>query len=201
VVCPWPFGAVVTAAAWYFRKDARQGQTVLGLPWFVDTVAYTQKHLGPLSEGLKGDVPMSKALRYTFLVHTVVAVVFSLLLLIIPGKFLDVIGWQGMLQELGWENTDPFASRLLGAAMLGLAWSSFRGWQATAWTQVAILVEMEAVFTVLSCAGLLRHLIPRAIDPGWFPAIGWLVFAGFAVFAIAWIYFLVKREAREPALA
>ena len=125
---------------------------------------------------------MSKALKTTFLVHAVVAALAGALLLLIPGRFL---------QALGWAPIDPILSRLLGAAFLALAWSSFRGWRASEWAQVAILVELEAVFTVLGCVGLLRHLLFSR-----YPLMVWLVFALFLAFAIAWLVFLLRgREA------
>ena len=123
---------------------------------------------------------MSKGLQITFLIHAIVSVVAGLLLLIIPGRTLLFFGWAPI---------DPIASRILGAALLALAWSSFRGWQATERKQVQILVELEAVFTVLACVGLLRHLLFAR-----YPLIVWVFFAIFAVFAVAWIVFLVKRE-------
>ena len=127
----------------------------------------------------KGDVLMSKTLKYTFLVHAVVAVVFGLPMLIAPGRFL---------QAFGWKPIDPITSRILGAALLALAWSSYRGWRAREWAQVAIVVEIEAVYTVLACVGLLRHLLFAR-----YPAIVWLDFAIFALFAIAWVVSLVKK--------
>ena len=123
---------------------------------------------------------MSKALKYTFLIHAVVAVLFGVPLLIVPGRFL---GW------FGWAPIDPIISRVLGAALLALAWSSFRGWRATERAQVAILVEMEAVFTVLGCAGLLRHLLSAR-----YPAMVWMVFAILGIFAIAWIVSLLRKQ-------
>ena len=123
---------------------------------------------------------MSKALKYTFLIHAVVAVLFGVPLLIVPGRFL---GW------FGWAPIDPIISRLLGAALLALAWSSFRGWRATERAQVAILVEMEAVFTVLGCVGLLRHLLFAG-----YPAMVWMVFAILGIFAIAWIVSLLRKQ-------
>lgn len=122
---------------------------------------------------------MSKALRGTFLVHAIVAVVMGLLMLLIPGRFLLFVGWAPI---------DPIISRLLGAALLALAWSSLRGWRASEWAGVAVLVELEAIFTVLACVGLLRHLL----FAHW-PLMVWLTFAVFLIFAIAWIYFLVRR--------
>src|SRR5512135_1634541 len=93
---------------------------------------------------------MPKAVKYTFLIHAVVAALFRVLLLAMPGRFLGVFGW---------EPIDPLISRLLGAAMLALGWASFRGWQATERARVATLIEMEVIYTVLGCAGLLRHLL------------------------------------------
>ena len=123
---------------------------------------------------------MSKALKTTFLVHAAVSLLAGAPLLIVPGQ---------MLTWLGWAPIDPLASRVLGAALLALAWSSFRGWRAAERARVAILVEMEAVFTVLACVGLLRHLL----SGGW-PLVPWLALAVFLAFALAWIYFLVRRE-------
>ena len=113
---------------------------------------------------------MRKALRYTFLAHGVVAVLCGAPLLLAPGRFL---GW------IGWGPIDPILSRLLGAALLALAWSSYRGATATD-SPLSGLIELEAVFTVLGCVGLLRHLIAAR-----YPAMVWITFAVFAVFAIA----------------
>jgi Co/Zn/Cd efflux system component len=123
---------------------------------------------------------MSKSLRVIFMVHAIVSAVLGALFLIIPGRFLGLFGWAPI---------DPIISRLLGAAFLALAWGSYRGWRASEKAQVAILVELEAVFCVLASAGLLRHLLVAA-----WPWYVWLLFAGFAVSAIAWIYALVTMR-------
>ncbi len=123
---------------------------------------------------------MSKGLSITFLVHAVVSAVGGLLLLVLPGR---------TLQFLGWAPIDPILSRVLGAALLALSWGSFRGWKATTRAQVQIVVELEAVFSVLACAGLLRHLLFAR-----YPLMVWLLFGVFALFAVAWIAFLVRRE-------
>jgi hypothetical protein len=125
---------------------------------------------------------MSKALRTTFLIHTIVSVVSGALLLVIPGRFLQAIGWAPI---------DPIASRVLGAAMLAVAWSSFRGWRAADWHAVAIVVEMEVVLTTLACVGLLRHLLVAR-----YPFIVWLFFAIFLVFAVAWWFFLIRHHTK-----
>ena len=123
---------------------------------------------------------MTKSLKLTFLVHAIVSLVLGAVLLIIPGRFLEALGWAPI---------DPIISRILGAALLALAFGSYRGWQARERAQVIVLVQMEAIFTLLACAGLLRHLLL----PGRWPVVPWLAFAVFALFAIAWLYALVKR--------
>lgn len=123
---------------------------------------------------------MPKSLRYTFAVHIPVAAVVGALLLFMPGRFL---GW------LGWEPIDPIASRLLGAAFLAFAWGSYRGWRATEWAQVAILVEVQAILDVLACLGLLRHLLV-----GHWPVVPWAFFGLFLAFALAWIAALARHR-------
>jgi hypothetical protein len=120
---------------------------------------------------------MSRSLRVIFLIHAVVSAVLGVLFLAIPGRFLGLFGWAPI---------DPIISRLLGAALLALAWGSYRGSRAAEKAQVAILVELEAVFCVLACAGLLRHLLVAG-----YPWYAWLLLAGFAAWAIVWVYELI----------
>ena len=122
---------------------------------------------------------MSKALKYTFLIHAIVALIFGLPLLLAPGRFLMLFGWLRI---------DSMISRVLGAALLGLAWSSWRSWQATDKAQVTTLLELEAIFTVLAVVGLLRELV---IFP--YPIIYWLLCAVLAIFAAAWIAFRLRK--------
>ncbi len=123
---------------------------------------------------------MSRALKDTFLIHAIVALLLGLPLLLAPGRFLIL---------LGWIRIDSMISRVLGAALLALAWSSWRGWQAQEKSQVSILLELEAAFTLLAALGLLRELV---IYP--YPPIYWLVFVILALFAAAWILFTVQEK-------
>jgi hypothetical protein len=122
---------------------------------------------------------MSKSLRYTFLVHVLVALIFGLPLLIIPGRTLEYLGWAPI---------DPIMSRMVGAALLALAWGSYRAWRAPVRGDVTILLQVEIAFTVLSAAGILRHLVS-----GSWPWYVWMTFVIFALFALAWIYHLLRK--------
>ncbi len=122
---------------------------------------------------------MSKALRITFIIHAIIAVLVGAPLLIAPGRFLGAFGW---------EPVDPLLDRVLGAALLALAWSSLRGWRVKGKAQAIILVEMEAIFCFLASLGLLRHLLIAH-----YPLMVWLVFAVLVIFAVVWILFWIKK--------
>lgn len=124
---------------------------------------------------------MTQSTKYTFMIHAIVAMIMGIPLLIVPGRWLPLFGWTA-------DAIDPVMSRVLASALIALGWSSFRGWQATDWEQVNIIVEAEALFTVLAVIGMLRHLIGFS-----WPAGVWLIFALFVVFAIAWIVALRKK--------
>jgi O-antigen/teichoic acid export membrane protein len=123
---------------------------------------------------------MSKALKVTFGVHAVVALLFGAPLLIAPGRFLGVFGWAPI---------DPLISRLLGAAMLALAWSSFLGYRTTESSLEKSFIQIEVVYTVLGAIGLLRHLLVA-----WYAWFVWAIFYLLAIFAILWIYFWWKKR-------
>ncbi len=121
---------------------------------------------------------MSRLLKVLFPVHMIVAAIVGALLLVIPGRFL---GW------VGWAPIDPIISRFLGAALLALAWGSFRGWRAAEWQQVSILVEVEVAFSLLAGAGLLRHILF-----GHWPLGAWGLFVVLALFFVAWVVALLQ---------
>ncbi len=133
---------------------------------------------------------MSQSTKYTFLAHTIVTVIMGIPLLLVPGKFLPIFGWVE-------EGIDPLITRIFGAAVLAMAWSSYQGWKAMDWDQVRITVEAEAVFTILAVIGMLKHIIgfsrPFEIWINNWPLGVWFIFAIFAIFAIAWIVALRRK--------
>jgi len=123
---------------------------------------------------------MSKALKLTFLIHAIISVIFGAILLVKPG---------GFLQWLHWWPLDPVVSRVLGAALLALAWGDFRSWWGRSRREVTVLIEMQLGFAALSAVGLLRHLLT-----GQWPTMLWIPFAVFLLFAVAWLAALVSKQ-------
>ena len=122
---------------------------------------------------------MTRFLKPTLLIHAIVSAVLGVLLLIIPGDFL---------QRLDWSPIDPITTRLLGAAFLALAWGDFRGWRQPAKSDITLLVEVQLAFSALGAISVLRHLVTG----GW-PAMVWVLFGVLALFAIAWVVTLLDR--------
>ena len=124
---------------------------------------------------------MSQGLKTTFLVHAVVALVFGIVLYVIPGTFLSLVGWKAF---------DASMSRAFAAALLALAISSWFGYRAARWEEVRIVVQMEAAFTVLGAvAGLYGFFVKGA------PAVIWVAIVILVAFAAAWIYFFSQAKA------
>lgn len=116
------------------------------------------------------DKQISRGLKITFLVHLIVGAIFGLIYLLIPEVWGNLIGWP---------TQEPAVYRLVGAAVLGFATSSWLAYRETAWEKVKIVVQAEIVWTILGTLVMLWGLIFAGL-----PAIGWLnavILGGFAV--------------------
>jgi hypothetical protein len=122
---------------------------------------------------------LSQGLRITFLIHFIVALLFGLGFLLVPGAVGSMYGLN--VQE-------PEIYRLLGGAMLGFAISSWLAYKATNWESVRIVVVMELVWTILGTLVMLYALLLAG-----FPALGWLNAVILAAFAVAFGRFYFQK--------
>jgi len=137
------------------------------------------------------DQPITNRLRIIFLLHWIISAILGAAMWLIPGRTLTLFGWVGEFVQLpgsevtipGQTFVDPFISRLYGAALLALAFSSFLGWRAKRWEQVALVIQQEAVFCILSVAAFFAVL---ALAERPMPLSGWAVMLLMAAFAVAW---------------
>jgi hypothetical protein len=137
------------------------------------------------------DKPISSLLKTTFLIHFIISLVLGLAIFIVPGRTLTLIGWvpdtvpvpNTELTVPGTIYVDAVISRLLGAATLALAFSSYLGWRARTWGQVSLIVQAEMVFCVLGAMGMIASffLAEREI-----PIFGFVELVILLAFAAAW---------------
>ena len=146
--------------------------------------------------------PISQGLKMIFLVHAIVSAILGLGLWLVPGRLLTLIGWvpewitvlDTELQVPGTTFVDPFISRLLGAALLALAYTSFQGWRKGQWDKVAQVVQMEAAFCILGFLGLTISLFQTDRN---IPAIAYAFVVLLAGFAIVWLWAL-RAHTKKP---
>lgn len=118
---------------------------------------------------------ISSGLKTTFLIHVIVGGIFGLIYLLIPDVWGDLISWPVK---------DLTSSRIIGAAVLGFAASSWFAYKEITWEKVKIVVQMEIVWTILATLVLMWGLIFAGL-----PAFAWLNTVIMAGFAAAFIGF------------
>lgn len=136
---------------------------------------------------------ISKGLRNTFLVHIFFSAVLGLAVYVIPGRVLTWLGWIPKTYEVTVGDTtlstsgtilvDPVITRLLGAALLALAFASFLGWRARLHQEVSILVWLDFAFCGLALIAFLVRIV-NYTKP--LPVIGWVMIAILIGFEIVW---------------
>jgi hypothetical protein len=136
---------------------------------------------------------ISKGLRITFLVHAIVSAFLGLSLYVIPGRVLVWLGWIPEKYEVTVGDTtvtasgtllvDPVITRVLGAALLALAFAGFLGWRAKQHQEVSILVPFELVFCVLALVAFLVRIVTLGLP---IPVIGWALIVILLGFTVAW---------------
>ena len=126
------------------------------------------------------DEQIPYGLKITFLVHFVVAVVFGAGFLLIPEMLTGMLGARAM---------EPSTFRLVGAAMLAFAASSWLAYRQPVWEKVKIVVQIEIVWTVLGVLATLYGLIFEGL-----PAADWMNVVILGAFAVAFIFFYSRRR-------
>ena len=93
-------------------------------------------------------------LKITFLVHVIVGGIFGLVFLLIPEVFGSMMGAP---------IKDPPTMRLLGAALIAFAASSWFAYRETVWERVKIVIQMEIVWTILVVPAMLYDLVSQRV--------------------------------------
>ena len=141
------------------------------------------------------ETQINNTLRTIFLVHMVISLVLGAALWLIPGRTLEMLGWvQDMvplpdsdLSVPGGTFVDGVITRLLGAALVALGYSSYAGWRASSWERISLVVQLEFILCALGFVGTLAgfYLMERSV-----PLIGWVIAALLLIFTILWGWML-----------
>ncbi len=114
-------------------------------------------------------------LRYWFVVHFIVDMLFAVPLFIAPVWMLTLFGWQSI---------DPLTSRLVAAALFGIGIESFLGRNAGVDVFKGML-DLKLIWSFGAITGIAISLVKM----GGGPLMGWLVMAVFAAFFFLWAYY------------
>jgi len=117
-----------------------------------------------------------KVLRTWFVIHFWADILFALPLLVAPDAFLRL---------LGWEMTDPFTARLVGAALIGIGVESLLGRNATAKSFLTML-RLKILWSGTAVLGILASMLQGA------PPLGWAIFGIFVAFNGLWTYWYLR---------
>ena len=83
---------------------------------------------------------------------------------------------------LGWAPIGPIVSRILGAALLAMAWGALRLWRGAAGPDARLWAETQLALAGLAGIGVLRHVLVAH-----WPAIVWILFALCALSVLTWV--------------
>ncbi|MHA2020753.1 MAG: hypothetical protein ACW96N_03500 [Candidatus Thorarchaeota archaeon] len=115
-------------------------------------------------------------LKYTFLIHIIIALVYGIMFLFLPMVYIDLVVWPF---------ADLAAARMIGALFLGYGIAAFFGYKAETWEKVEILVLANLVWIILALFGLIWSVVENPV----YPVIAyWLNVAISALLLILYLY-------------
>lgn len=153
-------------------------------PFVTDGCVVGQGRSIASQKGLTGKMVPS-GLRVWFVVHFVVDVVAAVPLLVAP---------EPTLRWLGWRTIDPFATRLVAVALLGIGIESFLGRNSDAHTYRAML-NLKLIWSGSAVLGISWSMASDGPAAGAFLAI-------FAAFFAVWAYYRLRlgtEDIGQPA--
>jgi len=122
------------------------------------------------------EISVPDSLRFWFVVHFVADIIFAIPLLLIPEKVLPLVGWH---------TVDPIATRLVGAALMGIGIESLLGRNAN----LEVYRAMLNLKIIWASSAVVAIALGTAISG---ILVGWIILIVFAAFLGIWIYYRVK---------
>ena len=126
------------------------------------------------------DRTIPSGLKATFLAHSVITGLVGLQHVIAPRWWTDLVGLEIQI-TVTW--------RVIGAALLAFAVSSWLAYREDAWDRVRIVVVMEIVWSALGALVIVWGILDEGAPP-----LEWVNVALLAVFAAVFTYFYVSMR-------
>ncbi len=120
------------------------------------------------------------SLRTWFVIHFILDFIFALPLILAPVAFLTFFGWATI---------DPLATRLVGAALMGIGVESYLGRDAGVEAYEGML-NLKIIWSASATFGLVLTMLT-----GGGPWMGWVLVAIFAPFCALWSYYRIRLGA------
>ena len=118
--------------------------------------------------------PIPTALKNFFILHFWIDILFAIPLMIIPGLFLEWVGWPYL---------DPLTVRLVAAALFGIGIESYLGRNKDRTGYLGML-RLKIIWSFMACIGILIGLLTQPVQP----IFGFLILGIFIVFNVLWSY-------------
>ena len=121
-------------------------------------------------------------LKYTFLLHMVIAIGLGIWYFIAPNTWVDLVSWPYF---------DPSVDRVMASLMIGLGVTSLLGYRADSYEKVEIIVIGEIICCLLSTVGMIWFMLSEATPP----MIGWALTGIMALLLVlfAYSYYVAKK--------
>ena len=126
-----------------------------------------------------------KSLRFWFTVHFLIDIIFAVPLILAPELTLSL---------LGWTRIDPLATRLVGAALMGIGLESLLGRKGNVDVFRAML-NLKIIWSISAVIGLGLSMVGDG------PAMGWVFLFIFAAFFCLWTYYRLNLRVDENETA
>ena len=130
------------------------------------------------------DQQITSGLKIAFLIHFIIAGLFGLQHLLAPRLWTDLAGI---------EITETVTWRVIGAALIGFAVSSWLAYREEIWERVRIVVIMEIVWSSLGALVILWGIIFEGLAP-----LEWLNVIILGCFAVAFTVFFSRMRSASP---
>ena len=115
------------------------------------------------------------ALRVWFVIHFAVDLVFALPLMVAP---------ELLLEGLGWQSVDPFAARLVAAALFGIGIESLLARNSRP-EVFKNMLNLKIIWSLSAVVGIAISMVSAGAER---PPFSWLLLGTFVAFNFVWLY-------------